>query len=59
METQSKQWGGKREGAGRPKTMEKRVNFCASKEVADILSTIDKKSEFICAAIMAYAKAKK
>lgn len=59
METQTKQKGGKREGAGRKKTTEKRIMFGASTEVLGILEGIEgNKSEFINKAILAYSNNK-
>lgn len=60
MEDNKNTHGGKREGAGRKKTTEKRIMFGASAEVAEILEKLEgNKSEFINAAILAYAKTKK
>lgn len=57
METQSKQRGGKREGAGRKSKIEKNVTFGAIKEVTDILTALEgNKNEFINKAIIEYAK---
>lgn len=59
MKTPTKQKGGKREGAGRKKTTEKRIMFGASAEVLGILEGIEgNKSEFINKAILAYSNNK-
>ncbi|MBR6106279.1 MAG: hypothetical protein IKP81_14640 [Paludibacteraceae bacterium] len=52
--------GGKREGAGRKKTTEKRIMFGASVEVAAIIERLEgSKSDYINKAILAYAKLNK
>ena len=52
--------GGKREGAGRKKTTEKRIMFGASVEVAAIIERLEgSKSDYINKAILAYAKQQK
>lgn len=54
-----KQWGGKREGAGRPKTTAKRYGFCAPDDVVTILENLDcERTEFILSAIRFYSKTK-
>lgn len=58
METETKQRGGKREGAGRKKTTAKQIGFCATQEVVDVLADVANKSEFICKAILAYKNKK-
>ena len=60
MEEKQNTHGGKREGAGRPKTMAKTVSFCATQEVVEILSNLEgNKSKFICEAIRQYANRNK
>ena len=59
METLHKKKGGKREGAGRKKTTEKRIMFGASAEVLEIIEKIEgNKSDFINKAILAYVNGK-
>jgi hypothetical protein len=56
-ENQKKSWGGKREGAGRKKTDHgKYYGFNSTQEVDAILKEREKKTEFINAAILEYAK---
>lgn len=56
METQTKNWGGKRENAGRKGKIEKKITFGAIKEVSDFFDTYEgNKNEFINKAILAYA----
>lgn len=56
-ENQKKSWGGKREGAGRKKTDHgKYYGFNSTQEVDAILKDREKKTEFINAAILEYAK---
>ncbi len=56
-ENQKKSWGGKREGAGRKKTDHgKYYGFNSTQEVDAILKDREKKTEFINAAIIEYAK---
>lgn len=51
--------GGKREGAGRKKTTDKRIMFGASAEVVEILDKLEgNKSDFINQAIIEFAKRK-
>lgn len=55
METQTKQKGGKREGAGRKSKVAKNMTFGAVQEVANFFSTYEgNKNEFINNAILAY-----
>lgn len=57
METETKQRGGKREGAGRKSKVAKNMTFGAIQEVADFFSTYEgNKNEFINQAILAYIK---
>lgn len=57
METKNKNWGGKRENAGRKGKVEKKITFGAIKEVSDFFDTYEgNKNEFINKAILAYAK---
>lgn len=60
MDTQEKKkggWGGRREGAGKPKTHGKRYGFAALPEVEAILESHEgNKSDFINAAILYYAE---
>lgn len=58
MDTQEKSgWGGRREGAGKPKTHGKRYGFAALPEVEAILESHEgNKSDFINAAILYYAE---
>ncbi|MCM1516075.1 MAG: hypothetical protein NC080_06635 [Paraprevotella sp.] len=52
MET-AKQWGGKREGAGRKRTSVKSYAFSATQEVYEILERVEgSKSAFICECIL-------
>ena len=54
MET-TKQWGGKREGAGRKKTSVKTYCIYAPQDVFDIMEAVEgNKSEYILNAIRAY-----
>lgn len=56
-ETKKNGWGGKREGAGRkPKEHGKPFSFYSTKEVESILSSVERKTEFINKAIAFYAK---
>lgn len=57
METEIKRnWGGARTGSGRKKLDVKKYGFSAPPNVAQILDGIDKKSDFICKAILEYAE---
>lgn len=57
MEETSNNWGGKREGSGRKKTNHgKYYGFNSTLEVDEILQNMKKKTEFINAAILEYAK---
>ena len=49
MEETTKQWGGKREGAGRKKTVGgvKKLGLRVPQDILDILDKVDKRSEFI------------
>lgn len=49
---QTKQRGGKRDGAGRKKTTAKRIMFGASEEVAEVMDQISDKSAFINEAVL-------
>lgn len=55
----NKKWGGKRAGAGRKKTTAKRIGINVPEDVAEILSTQNNLTEFICEAIRYYSKSKK
>lgn len=53
MEQEKKNWGGKREGAGRKKTSVKTYFFSATQEVYDILEAVEgSKSSYICKCII-------
>ena len=58
METQEnqekKQWGGHRDGAGRKKIRGCTVGFRTTLETEAILSTVERKTDFINAAIVYY-----
>ena len=57
METQTKQRGGKREGAGRKSKVAKKMTFGAIQEVVDFFATFEgNKNDFINKAILAYIK---
>lgn len=59
MEQKNKKRGGKREGAGRPKTTAKKYGFCAPDDVVTILENLDcERTEFILSAIRFYSKTK-
>ena len=53
MEETKKQWGGKRYGSGRKKTVGGVKNVCLSvpQDILDILDKVDKRSTFIFEAI--------
>lgn len=53
MEETTKQWGGKREGAGRKKTVGgvKNLGLRVPQDILDILDKVDKRSEFIFTAV--------
>lgn len=53
MEETAKQWGGKREGAGRKKTTGgvKNLGLRVPQDILDILDKVDKRSEFIFTAV--------
>ncbi len=55
---ETKKWGGKREGSGRPKKdIARYVSFGANSEVVEILDKLDcPKAEFLNAAVLHYAK---
>lgn len=60
MDEKKNTHGGKREGAGRKKTTEKRIGICVPKDIADILESVEgSKTDFICEAIRQYAKQQK
>lgn len=51
---EKKQWGGKREGAGRPRTNSRSIALRIPQDVADILDRQENRSAYIVEAIRAY-----
>lgn len=61
METnkENKNWGGKREGAGRKKTTSKSIALRIPEDVVEILDNVENRSAFIIEAIRQLARQKK
>ena len=56
---EKKQWGGKREGAGRPRESVKSIALRIPQDVSDILDKQENRSAYIIEAIRAYARAQR